>query len=353
MNSMNPRRDYYGDIRLIKSARGAVCLVLLIFILLLFPIFAGKYFVYVANLILINIIVAVGLNLLVGYTGQISLGHSGFMAVGAYFSVMTLMNLKLPFNIGPPFIAVVVLSGLVASIIGFVLGFIALRTKGPYLAIVTLGFGIFVEQSLVLTESISGGRSGLRTPAISLFGRPVTDEVVIYGQRLTSEKQVYFIILLAALILIFFAFKIVRSKVGRAFIAVGEGEAAAGALGINVTRYRTLAFAVSAFYVGVAGALHANMMDFIEPAQYGIMINIDMIAMIVVGGLGSIFGSVLGASLLTVLPLLFAKYSFLSAIISGAIMIVIVIFQPRGLSGMLSQLVPKIKGGRLYRGKSP
>ncbi|MBN1574208.1 MAG: branched-chain amino acid ABC transporter permease [Deltaproteobacteria bacterium] len=348
---MNKRHDYYNDIRLIKSVRSAVGVILLIVLLLMFPIFAGKYFVYVANLILINIIVAVGLNLLVGYTGQISLGHSGFMAVGAYFSVMTLIHLKLPFNIETPFIAAVILSGFVASVIGLVLGFIALRTKGPYLAIVTLGFGIFVEQSLVLTESITGGRSGLRTPAISLFGHSVTDEVSIFSQKLSSENQVYFIILLAALLLILFALKIVRSKVGRAFIAVGDSEAASGALGINVTRYRTMAFAVSAFYVGVAGALHANMMDFIEPSQYGIMINIDMIAMIVVGGLGSIFGSILGAGLLTVIPLLFAKYSFASAIISGAIMIVIVIFQPRGLSGMLSQLALKIKGGRLYRGK--
>ncbi|MEJ2068482.1 MAG: branched-chain amino acid ABC transporter permease, partial [Deltaproteobacteria bacterium] len=287
--------------------------------------------------------VAIGLNLLVGYTGQISLGHSGFMAVGAYFSVLTILHLELAFDIACPFILVVFLSGIVAAVIGLLLGFVALRTKGPYLAIVTLGFGLFVEQTLVLTESVTGGRNGLRTPPIAIFGHSVTDEITIFGRVLTEEKQVFFIILVVAVLLTLFAFKVVGSKVGRAFVAVGDSEVAAGASGINVTRYRTLAFSLSAFFVGIAGALHANMMDFIAPSKYGIMTNIDMIAMIVVGGLGSIFGSILGAGLMTMLPLIFAKYSFAGTIISGTIMIVIVIFQPKGLSGMVSASAVKVK----------
>jgi len=336
---MNQKRDYYNDIRLIRSRGGLLFATVSIISLFMFPIFAGTYLVHIANLVLIYAIVAIGLNLLVGFTGQISLGHSGFMAMGAYISVLTILHLKLPFNTNPPFIVVVIMSGLIAASVGFVLGIIAIRTKGPYLAIVTLGFGIFVEQSLVLTESITGGRSGLPSPPISLFGHSVLEKVTIFGTELSSGKQVYFIILTTTLLLTLFALKIVSSKIGRAFVAIGDSEAAAGASGINLTYYRTLAFAISAFYVGVAGALHANMMDWISPSQYGIMTNIDMIAMIVVGGLGSIFGSVLGATLLTILPQLFSKYNFMSTVIVGTIMIIIVIFQPRGLSGMLSSLL--------------
>lgn len=345
---MNQKRDYYNDIRLIKSRRGILLAAIAIISLFLFPLFAGTYLVYIATLILIYSIVAIGLNLLVGFTGQISLGHSGFMAMGAYISVLTMLHLKLPFNINPPFIVVVVMSGLIAAFIGFALGLIALRTKGPYLAIVTLGFGIFVEQGLVLTESITGGRGGLSSPPISIFGHSVIEKVTIFGAEFSGREQVYFIILTITLLLTLFAFKIVRSKIGRAFVAIGDSEVAAGASGINLTYYRTLAFAVSAFYVGVAGALHANMMDWISPSQYGIMTNIDMIAMIVVGGLGSIFGSVLGATLLTILPQLFSKYNFMSTIIVGTIMIVIVIFQPRGLIGMLSN-IHKTRGDKINR----
>jgi branched-chain amino acid transport system permease protein len=323
---MDLKRDYYEDIKLFKSGVITFWTIILFISLAIFPFFVKSYYAYVANLLLINIIIAIGLNILVGYTGQVSLGHAGFLAIGAYTSVLLMMKLNIPFLLALP------AAGLVSALFGFVLGIPALRMEGPYLAIVTLGFGIAVEQILGILD-FTGGRMGLHCPTFKVFGYSLDSDITLGSITLSTDKQIYFLILIISILLIFFAINLMKSRIGRAFIAIRDSDIAADAMGVNLTYYKTLAFAVSAFYVGIAGSLQAHFITFIAPVQYNLILSITMLAMIVVGGLGSILGSILGAILFTLLPQLLAEYGWLNVVITGAIMILVIIFEPLGLRG--------------------
>ncbi len=323
---MDLKRDYYEDIKLFKSGVIAFWSVALIVFLIVFPLFVKDYYAYVGSLLLINIIIAIGLNILVGYTGQVSLGHAGFLAIGAYTSVLLMMKLGFPFLLALP------IAGLVAALFGFLLGIPALRMEGPYLAIATLGFGIAVEQILGMLK-FTGGRMGLHCPTFKIFGYTLDTDITCGSLVLSTDKQIYFLIMIVTVISTLFAINLMKSRVGRAFIAIRDSDIAADAMGVNLTYYKTLAFAVSAFFVGIAGSLQAHMITFVAPVQYNLILSITMLAMIVVGGLGSIMGSILGAILFTILPQLLAGYGYLNAIITGGIMILIICFEPLGLRG--------------------
>ncbi|MBN1883741.1 MAG: branched-chain amino acid ABC transporter permease [Deltaproteobacteria bacterium] len=324
---MDLKRSYFEDIKLFESGVVLFWSVVLLALLIAFPLFAKTYYIYIASLLLINIIVAIGLNLLVGYTGQVSLGHAGFLAIGAYTSVLLMLKLGFPFLVALP------LAGLVSALFGFILGLPALRMEGPYLAIATLGFGISVEQILGLMEKVTGGRMGLETPPFRVFGHTLKGDLVVGSFALGEEQQIYFLIMIVTVIMTFLAINLVRSRIGRAFIAIRDSDIAAESMGVNLTYYKTLAFAVSAFFVGVAGALQAHMITFIAPVQYNLIQSIYMLAMVVVGGLGSILGSILGAILFTMLPQLLAELGWLNSVITGAIMVLIIVFEPLGLRG--------------------
>jgi branched-chain amino acid transport system permease protein len=292
---------------------------------------------YVLNLITINAIVAIGLNILVGYTGQISMGHAGFFAIGAFSSVILVSNWGFPLWIAVP------VAGFISSGFGFILGLPALRLKGPYLAIATLGFGMTITTVIKHLEFF-GGRMGLQAPKLFLFGTPMKD------------IHYYYFIMITAVLMVIGAVKLIKTRVGRAFIAIRDSDIAAEAMGVNLTYYKTLAFAVSAFYTGVAGGLYAFILGFINPEGFHLIMSIAFLAMVVVGGLGSIMGSIAGAALLTYLdiklqvvqeiptigPALVAfsqKYmtmagiSNIAAIVYGLIMILIVLFEPLGIFG--------------------
>ena len=329
---MNLKKDYFQEYRLVQGRLPRVMLSALFFGLVIFPLISQgnshNYYVFVANLLFINIIIAVGYNIVVGNTGLISLGHSGFLAIGAYASIILMTR------IGAPFLVSILYAGFFTALIGFIVGLPALKLEGPYLAIATLGFGIAVEQVLGLTKSLTGGRDGIDTPPYSIFGHVMNSDVMLGPIILSSEKQMYYVILLVMIILTAFAARMMKSRVGRGFTAVRDSAVAARALGVNVTYFKSLAFAVSAFYMGVAGSLNAHMVNHINPSQYGLMVSITMVAMIVVGGLGSITGSILGAVLFTLLHQVLAAQAHLNAIITGLVMIMIIIFEPRGLSGV-------------------
>ena len=282
--------------------------------------------------------VAVGLNLLVGYTGQISLGHAGFFAIGAYGSLTLMLELNLPFVVALP------LAGLAAAAFGFLLGLPALRLEGPYLAIATLGFGLTVTQ-VIGRLHIFGGRQGLHAPDLTLFSFNVR-----------GDFGLYWIIVPLTLFMTVAARNLMRTKVGRAFVALRDSDVAAETMGVNLTYYKTLAFAISAFYAGIAGGLFAFSLGFIDPNVFNIMVSILFLAMIVVGGLGSIFGSIAGGLLIAFLNLKLAavqnlpligdfflnlseKYFSVSGlpniqfIVFGLIMVLIIIFEPLGIYG--------------------
>ena len=336
---MDMKRDYYEDIRLLDSGAQVFWLLILLAALAVFPFLAGSYLIYTVNLMAINVIVALGLNLLVGYTGQISLGHAGFFAIGAYGTLALMTKLGLPIILALP------LAGLLAAGFGFLLGLPALRLEGPYLAIATLGFGLTVTQILGRVEFL-GGHMGLTAPPLTVLGHAVT-----------TDAGRYALIMPLCVLLTWGLRNLTKTRVGRAFVAIRDSDIAAECIGINLTYYKTLAFAVSAFYTGVAGGLMAFVLGFVNPHTFNIMVSILFLAMVVVGGLGSILGSVMGAVLITFLQIKLASISDLSYIgpllmdistrfftesglpnvqyvVFGLIMVLIVVFEPLGLYGI-------------------
>lgn len=336
---MDMKRSYYEDVRLFSSGVALFWFLLLIAFLLLYPFIFKNYYVYVANYVAINIIVVVGLNILVGYTGQISLGHAGFYAIGAYGTI-SLITLA-----GFPFLPALICAALIAGVFGFLVGFPALRLEGPYLAIATLGFGLTITTIIGRIEML-GGRQGLHAP-----------DLVLMGHHLKTDREFYYLVLVITVLLVLFARNITKTKVGRAFIAIRDADIAAETMGVNLVIYKTLAFALSAFYVGLAGGLYAFVLRFIEPELFGLFLSVFFLTMAVAGGLGSVMGPIAGAILLSLLDLqlrnilstpfigdwlryLSASYFSLTGvsniqfIVFGSILVLIMIFEPLGLYGL-------------------
>lgn len=312
---MELRQRYEEDLYLVRGTLGWTALGLFLAVLALLPYLAPGYFLYTASLIAAHAVIAVGLNLLVGYTGQISLGHAGFVAVGAYAAGL------LAIRAGVPWPLAMVGGGLVAAVFGFLVGIPALRLTGPYLTIATLGFGIAVNQVLTNWEALSGGRTGLFLPKLA-----------VAGVRL-QDHHIYYVFGALAALLIWIAFNLVRSHVGRAFVAIRDSDIAAEVMGVNLTVYKTLAFAVSAFYAGVGGAMIAFLLGFLEPQLFTLFESIYYFSMIVVGGLGTIPGAVLGAALLTVLPQQLAGLRQYLPLVYGATIVFVMAVEPWGLYG--------------------
>jgi branched-chain amino acid transport system permease protein len=339
---MDIKRDYYEDIELFKSGTILFWSILFLIFLAILPWLITKYHIlglsiYIVNLITIHAIVAIGLNILVGYTGQISMGHAGFFAIGAFTTVFLKLKGGLPFPVALP------IAGFISSAFGFILGLPALRLKGPYLTIATLGFGMTIT-TIIKHMEFFGGRMGLQAPKLYFFGTPMKD------------IHFYYMIMIIAVIMVIGAVKLIKTRVGRAFIAIRDSDIAAEAMGVNLTYYKTLSFAVSAFYTGIAGGLYAFILGFINPESFHLIMSITFLAMVVVGGLGSIMGSIAGAALMTFLDIklqaiqdipaigpalvIFSqKYmsiggiSNIAVIVYGLIMILIVLFEPLGIFG--------------------
>lgn len=336
---MDMKRDYYEDIQLCKSKTVFGGTILLLVSLLLIPFLVGDYSLYIINLIAINTIVAIGLNILVGYTGQISLGHAGFFAIGAYTCVLMMVKA------GMPFVVALMAAGFVSALFGFILGLPSLRLEGPYLAIATLGFGMAVTQ-IISHWDYAGGHMGIQAPKMAIG--PFVAQ---------TGAQQYAVIMATTVFLAMAAVNLMKTRVGRAFVAIRDSEIAAEAMGINISWFKTLSFAASAFYTGIAGALMAFALEHVSTGTFNLILSITFLAMVIVGGLGSVMGSILGAILLTYLQLklqiiqeapligpVLVKLSNtyftpeglpnIQSIVFGAIMIGIVIFEPRGMHGI-------------------
>lgn len=342
---MDMKRDYYEDIQLLGSKVLSFWFLVLIAFLVILPFLIPNYYIYMANYMAINVIVTLGLNILVGYTGQISLGHAGFFAIGAFTTVLSMTNLHLPF------VPALLLAAFVAAFFGFILGLPALRLKGPYLAIATLGFGMAITQ-VIGRWQIFGGRMGLEAPSLTLQGLFFPDGSFI----LESDRQLYFLIIPIAFVLTVAARNLMKTRVGRAFIAIRDSDIAAETMGVNTVYYKTLAFAISAFYTGIAGGLFAFLVGFINPSTFNFILSIYFLAFVIVGGLGSMFGSIMGGIVMTFLYLKLDKVQELphigtalvsfsenwmsltglpnvASIVFGLIIVLIVVFEPLGLYG--------------------
>jgi len=309
------RQRYEEDLYHVRGALGWTALLGFLGVLALLPYLAPRYFLFTASLIAAHVVIAVGLNLLVGYTGQISLGHAGFVSIGAYTAGI------LAARLGVPWPMALLGAGMVAAGFGFLVGVPALRLTGPYLTIATLGFGIAVNQVLTNWEGLSGGRGGLFPPKLAIAGTRLRD------------AHIYYLMAALAALLVWGAVNLVRSHIGRAFVAIRDSDIAAEVMGVNLTIYKTLAFAVSAFYAGIGGAMLAYLLGFLEPQLFTLFESIYYFSMIVVGGLGTIPGSILGAALLTLLPQQLAGLKQYLPIVYGATIILVMAVEPLGLYG--------------------
>ncbi|MCS6845713.1 MAG: branched-chain amino acid ABC transporter permease [Caldilineales bacterium] len=276
---------YKADMGLRRKPVHKVRLLVFVAFLIIFPFLASRYWLNLANQIAIATISAIGLNILVGYTGQISLGQGAFMAVGAYSAGIFAARFGLPIYLNVP------LACLITAAVGVFFGLPSLRLKGLYLAMATLAAQVIVEWIITHWTSLTGGTEALVMPAPTLF-----------GQRLNTDFRFYWIAVSMALLTALFAANLFRSRVGRAFVAIRDQDIAAEVIGVDVFRYKLLAFAISSFIAGLAGALLANYRTIISWERFTIETSIFYLAVIIIGGLGTINGSFFGAAFMTLLP---------------------------------------------------
>jgi branched-chain amino acid transport system permease protein len=272
-----------------------------------------QYMSYVIGLAGIGAIVALGVNLLTGFTGQVSLAHGAFYGIGAYTTV--LLGLKL----GVPFVLALVAGGLLSALVGLAVSVPALRLSGHYLALATLGFNQVVQLVMIHWEGLTNGPIGLRVPGLPPLG------------WLAPVQTSALAIALVTFVLYCVADNIVRSRTGRALIAIRESEIAAAASGIPLARYKALAFGISAFYAGIGGGLIGSHTLFVSPDYFGFLESVLFIIMIVVGGLGSVVGSVLGAVVMTAIPEVLGSLQEWYGLIYGALLLVFMVAMPRGM----------------------
>lgn len=277
-----------------------------------------RYIAGVIMLICINIILASSLNLTVGVMGQINLGHAGFMSVGAYAAALFL---KTGINLGPlSYLISLMIGGFVALILGFLVGVPSLRLKGDYLAIITLAFGEIVR---VLIEffDFTGGAQGLG-------GIPTTK----------SFPLMYFVMVISVVVM----YSLFTSRHGRGVLAIRENEIAAEASGVDTTRAKVMTFAISAFFAGIAGAMYAQYMGILSAKQFGFNYSIDILVMVVLGGMGSFTGSILSATTLTLLPELARQFADYRMIVYAIVLILVMLYRPQGLLGREEFQISKI-----------
>ncbi len=265
----------------------------------------------------INVIAAVSLNMVTGLMGQLVLGHAGFMLVGAYAASM-FMNAAAGWATGPALAVGLLLAGLISALFGILIGVPALRLRGDYLAIITLGFGEIIK-TVALTVKFTNG-------AKNYYGYPTFS-----GK--TEPAALFNFIFILMIFVIFFSYTFGTSRQGRAVLAIREDEIAAESCGINTTYYKLLTFALSAFFAGIAGGLLAQQLGLVAPTTYGFNKSIDVLMMVVLGGMGSITGSVLSASVLTLLPELLRGFAEYRMLIYSVVLIIVMLFRPKGLLG--------------------
>jgi branched-chain amino acid transport system permease protein len=295
-----------------------IALVLAVVAALGWPLVAPKYLVFLGTLVAVNAIVAIGLNLLSGYTNQLSFGHAGFLAIGAY--VAALLTLQVP---ALPVPLTLLAAGLATALVGLALGIPCLRLEGLYLAMATLAFGFVVTEAITNLDWLTRGNDGLRVPVARLG--PWT---------LDTDAARYYLAVAVAAAMILAALNVAATRTGRAFLAIRTSEIAAQASGINAAAYKTIAFVLSAFYTGVAGGLFAFVVGFLSPDAFDVFLSVDFLVMIILGGLGSVLGSVAGAAIVTVLNDSLAGFQAFRPLIFGAIMIICMLFMPGGLAAM-------------------
>ena len=294
------------------------------------PLFVtNDYYLNLLVVIGINSITVIGLDLLMGYAGQISLGHAAFYGLGAYVSGI------ISTRYGWPALVELLVALIVVGGIAFLIGIPTLKLHGHYLAMGTLGFGIIVFIAFQEMDFLTGGPSGL------VGIRPMS----IFGITFESDRSYYFLVCSILLAVLIISINVIRSRVGRALRAIHGSEVAASVLGVNIARFKVGIFVLSALYATAAGWLYAHYIGFISPSSFGFLFSIKLVTMVVIGSLGSIWGAVFGAAILTSLPEFLTLFENYESAVFGLILLVVMIFMPRGLLRGIEDLVIRVFEG--------
>ncbi len=301
------------------TLRRASPLILLVLLLLApFPLGDATAVIRILDLIAIYCLLALGLNVVTGFTGLLVLGYAAFYAVGAYIYAFLA---SAQFNLHWPFLLLLVAGGLSAAVFGVLLGVPVLRLRGDYLAIVTLGFGEIVRIFLNNLSSVTNGPQG-----ISLIDTPD-----LFGYKLSTPTHVYYLLLALLVLSVIFLQRLEKSRVGRAWAAIREDEGAARAMGVDTTRLKLMAFAIGASFAGLAGVVFAGLQGFVSPESFTFWESILMLSMVVVGGIGSIPGVIVGAIALIGIPELLRQYSDYRMLAFGVVIVLMMILRPEGI----------------------
>lgn len=323
-----------------KKARSYLLIaVLVVALYVVFNLLIGagvinRYYEGIVRLICINIIMAVSLNLVCGFMGQLALGHAGFMSVGAYAAALFTMNSGLPEAVALPLSLIV--GGLFAAVIGFIIGIPALRMRGDYLAIITLGFGEIIRV-IIQNLKVAGGMG---------LDKGAAGQALIGIDRLANLYVVFWITVVTVVLLFMFA----RSRYGRAVKAIRDDEIAASASGINITYMKVLVFAISAFFAGIAGGIFAQYIGSLNPTMAGWLNSINYVIMVVFGGMGSLTGSIVSAIGLTILPELLRAFADYRMLAYSVVLVLVMIFRPQGIFGSWEFSLPRLVNRMLFRG---
>lgn len=308
------KERYEQDLRLIDGAQGWLAFAAFTLVLIALPLLAPGYIVYNVTLFFVYSLVAVSLAILIGFTGQVSLGHAGFLAAGAYAAGYLA-------SIGWPFLAAMAAAVIVAGLLGLIIGIPALRLEGPYLAIATLGFGLAIQQ-ILNNWALVGASTGL------LIDRPE-----VLGVSFWQDAPYYYLVLAVASLVVWISFNIERSYLGRAFKAVRDADVAAQMTGVSLATYKTLAFVLSAAVTGLAGSLFGPLIGYITPESFNLLLSVKFLLMVVVGGLGFIPGAILGAAFITGLEVWLSGMRNWSQLLFGAVVILLMMLEPLGIYG--------------------
>ena len=286
---------------------------------------AGNFYLHVLIMLGIFTILASGLNLLMGFTGQTSMGHAAFFGIGAYTSALLVMKLKLSFWIALP------LAGVAGAFSGLLIGYPSLRLLGIAFAMVTMAFGEIVKLIFVNLKGLTNGQDGIMD----------IPSPVLWGIDFTNKMIYAYLVMIFTLFAVFLVDRIVNSRVGKAFIAIREDEDLAASMGVGVMQYKNLSFVVSTFLAGIAGSLYAHYIRFINPGDFSIHLSVMLLAIVVIGGMGTFIGPIIGSLVYLFLPEVLRPVKDYYYLIFGIILILVMIFAPLGIIGSLKVLFEK------------
>src|SRR5215510_914278 len=336
------KTTYIQDISLFANRNAVVSYAVLIVVMLLIPAVLGEFYVGELGGVFIFAIAGVGLMLLTGYTGLVNLGQAAFLGIGAYTNSVLMTK-------GVPFIITLPLAGVVSALFGVLLAVPTMRMTGFYLAIATLAFGSIIGTVFQKWTSVTGGFDGFAVPTPSIFGLPIA-----------GANGVYYLSLAVLIFSIWLVINILRSPVGRAMVAIRDSEISAQSMGINLTLYKTISFAISSGISGLAGALFAHYVRFLAPDSFDILLSIQFVTIIFIGGLGSLHGAIFGAMFLRLLPQVIAivrddlpfgigRMPGLEPSLFGLVLVLVILFEPLGMYGRWLKIKAYFKGFPLHR----